>query len=70
MWAYIFRKLIYNVPVYLTIVLLVMAALRVHDPVYSYLGKNAKPEDIVKYRELVGLDQPFLVQYTRDLLQM
>ena len=67
MWAYIFRKLIYNVPVYLTIVLLVMAALRVHDPVYSYLGKNAKPEDIVKYRELVGLDQPFLVQYTRFL---
>jgi len=67
MWAYVFRKLIYNVPVYLTIVLLVMAALRVHDPVYSYLGKNAKPEDIVKYRELVGLDQPFLVQYTRFL---
>ena len=67
MWAYIFRKLIYNVPVYLTIVLLVMAALRVHDPVYSYLGKNAKPEDIVKYRELGGLDQPLLVQYTRFL---
>ena len=44
MWAYVFRKLIYNVPVYLTIVLLVMAALRVHDPVYSYLGKNNTAE--------------------------
>ncbi|MDG2384276.1 MAG: ABC transporter permease [Pirellulaceae bacterium] len=67
MWAYIFRKLVYNVPVYLTIVLLVMAALRVHDPVYSFLGKNANPDDIIRYREKVGLDQPFLVQYARFL---
>ena len=41
MLAYIVRKLAYNVPVFLTIVLLVMLALRVHDPVYSFLGKNA-----------------------------
>ncbi|MCP4193489.1 MAG: ABC transporter permease [Planctomycetaceae bacterium] len=67
MWAYIFRKLVYNVPVYLTIVLLVMAALRVHDPVYSFLGKNANPDDIIRYREKVGLDQPFWVQYARFL---
>ncbi len=67
MWAYIFRKLVYNVPVYLTIVLLVMAALRVHDPVYSFLGKNANPDDVIRYREKVGLDQPFWVQYARFL---
>lgn len=67
MWAYIFRKLVYNVPVYLTIILLVMASLRVHDPVYSFLGKNAKEADVIKYKEKVGLDRPFLVQYLRFL---
>lgn len=67
MWSYILRRLFYNVPIFLAIILFVMAALRVHDPVYSYLGKNAKPEDILKYREKVGLDQPFIVQYVRFL---
>ncbi len=63
MWAYIFRRILYNVPVFLAILLFVMAALRVHDPVYSYLGKNAKQADVDKYREKVGLDRHFLVQY-------
>ena len=67
MFAYIFRKLLYNVPVYLSIIFLVMAALRVHDPVHSFLGKNARVEDVQRYREKVGLDQPFLVQYARFL---
>lgn len=65
MLAYIVRKLVYNIPVYLSIILLVMAALRVHDPVVSYLGKNARPEDVTQYREQVGLDRPFPVQYAR-----
>jgi peptide/nickel transport system permease protein len=51
----------------LTIILLVMLSLRVHDPVYSFLGKNARLEDVIKYKEKVGLDQPFLVQYARFL---
>jgi peptide/nickel transport system permease protein len=67
MWAYIFRKLLYNVPVYLAIILFVMAALRVHDPVSSFLGKNAKPEDEILYKEKVGLDKPFIVQYVKFL---
>ena len=67
MFPYIFRKLLYNVPVYLSIILLVMAALRVHDPVYSFLGKNARAEDVIEYKQKVGLDQPFLVQYFRFL---
>ena len=67
MWAYIFRKLVYNIPVYLAIILFVMAALRVRDPVHGYLGKNPKPEDLVKYKEKVGLDKPFVVQYAKFL---
>ena len=63
MWSYCIRKLIYNIPVYLAIIMLVMAALRVRDPVHGHLGKNAKPEDIQRLRAEMGLDQPFLVQY-------
>lgn len=61
--AYILRRLLASIPVYLGIILLVMAALRVSDPVYAYLGKNATPEAIEAKRHAMGLDQPFLVQY-------
>jgi len=67
MWAYCFRKLLYNIPVYLAIILLVMGALRVRNPVHGHLGKNAKEEDIAKLEAKMGLDKPFLVQYARFL---
>jgi peptide/nickel transport system permease protein len=67
MWAYIFRRVAYNIPVFLGIVLFVMLALRVHDPVYALLGKNAKPEDVIKKREDVGLDKSFARQYVAFL---
>jgi peptide/nickel transport system permease protein len=63
MWAYILRKILVYIPVYLSIVLLLMALLRVRDPVYAYLGKNATEEQKTQLRESMGLDQPFLVQY-------
>lgn len=62
MWAFIVRKLLYNIPVYLGIILLTMALLRVRDPVSGYLGKNASQEQIDALRADMGLDQPFLVQ--------
>lgn len=63
MWAYVFRKLLYNIPVYLGIVLLVMVALRVNDPVAAYLGKNPSAASIAALRTEMGLDRPFVVQY-------
>lgn len=63
MWAYILRRVLYNIPVYLGIVLLVMALLRVNDPVYAYLGKNPTQAQIDQLRTEMGLDQPFFVQY-------
>jgi len=65
MWAYVFRRLVYNVPVYLGILFLMMAALRVRDPVTAYLGKNASEEQKELLRENMGLDDPFPVQYGR-----
>lgn len=70
MWPYILRRLLYNIPVFLGVILVVMAILRVTDPVYAYLGKNASPEEIELKREEMGLNQPFVVQYGRFLGRM
>jgi len=67
MWAYIIRRLVYNIPVYLGIILLVMAALRVNDPVWVHLGKNATQEQHDLVARQYGLDAPFFVQYVRFL---
>lgn len=63
MWSFILRRLLYNIPVYLGIVLLLMLALRVNDPVWGFLGKNASVEQYELKRAQMGLDRPFLVQY-------
>jgi len=63
MWAYLIRRLLYNIPVFLGILLFVMAALRVNDPVYGYLGKNASPEQYEAFQKRAGLDKPFFLQY-------
>lgn len=67
MYAYILRKLLYNVPVYLGIILLVMLALRVNDPVSAYLGKNASAEQMAVLRKEMGLERSFLEQYLGTL---
>ncbi len=63
MWAYIFRRLIYNVPVFLGILLFVFAALRVNDPVWMYLGKGATQEQYETKKKEFGLDRSYPVQY-------
>ncbi|MBA4028121.1 MAG: hypothetical protein C0475_03095 [Planctomyces sp.] len=60
MWSYVLRKILAAIPVYLGIILLVMLALRVNDPIAAYLGKNATPESIGQYRSQWGLDRPVL----------
>jgi len=63
MWSYIARRLLYFIPVYFGIILLVMAMLRVQDPVYAYLGKNATQEMYLAQKAEFGLDRHFFVQY-------
>ena len=63
MWAFIIRKLIYNIPVYLATVLLMMLLLRVQNPVASQLGKNATKQDYIAKEKELGLDKPFFSQY-------
>ncbi len=63
MWNYVLRRTLYNIPVFLAIVLIVMAALRVSDPVAAQLSKNPTPQEIEAKRAEFGLDKPFAVQY-------
>jgi len=67
MLGYFLRRLLYNVPVFLGILLVVMVALRVNDPAAVHLGKDAALEDYEKFRAAKGLDDPFPVQYARFL---
>ena len=67
MRAFIIRRIVYNIPVYLAIVFLVMALLRVRDPIAGQLGKNATVQDYQNLRESRGLHEPFLVQYFKQL---
>jgi len=71
MWAYVLRRVLYAVPVYLGIVLLLMVALRLPgDPAVAFLGKNADAEQLETIRRNLGLDRPFIVQYLSFLGQV
>lgn len=61
--AYIARRLLYNIPVYLGVIFLVMASLRVYDPVWVFLGKYATQEKYDQKAEQLELDRSFVVQY-------
>jgi len=65
MWAFILRKLLYNIPVYLSIIFLMMLALRVQNPVYAYLGKNPDQQQYDELSRQMGLDDSFPVQYVK-----
>jgi peptide/nickel transport system permease protein len=67
MWTYIARKLLYNVPVYLGIIFLLMQALRINDPVAAHLSKFATAEEEANVRAELGLDKSFFEQYVEVL---
>lgn len=70
MWAYVIRRTLYNIPIFLGIVLLLMVLLRVNDPVSAYLGKNATAEQVELKRAELGVDRPLLVQFAEFLLPL
>lgn len=63
MWSYVVRRVLYNIPIYLVIVLVVMAMLRINDPVAAYLSKSPTEQEIQQVKQDLGLDRPFSVQY-------
>ena len=66
MLAFILRRLAQALLVMLTVGLIAFSLFRfVGDPVLFMLGQDATPEDRVRLTQLLGLDQPFYVQYAR-----
>jgi len=63
MWMYSLRRILYNIPIFLAIVLVMMALLRVQDPVAAYLGKSPTQAEIDQKQKDFGLDKPFYQQY-------
>lgn len=67
MHKYVLRRLLLLIPVLLGVSLLVFTimSLTPGDPAQLILGENAPKEAILKLREEMGLNDPFLVQYFR-----
>ena len=64
MLAFILRRLAQAVLVMLAVGLIAFSLFRfVGDPVLFMLGQDATPEDRVRITQMLGLDQPFYVQY-------
>src|SRR5919109_4749026 len=68
MTAFILRRLAQAVLVMLTVGLIAFSLFRfVGDPVTFMLGQDATPEQRIEVTRVLGLDQPFYVQYLRFL---
>ena len=64
MLAFILRRLAQAALVMLAVGLIAFSLFRfVGDPVLFMLGQDATPEDRVRITQMLGLDQPFYVQY-------
>lgn len=64
-WTYIFRRILYLIPVLLGVCLLIFILFNVvaGDPTGILLGKHATASQMAELREQLGLNQPMYMQY-------
>ena len=65
MARYLIRRLLLTIPVLIGVATLVFALIHLvpGDPAQSMLGESASPDDVVRLRQSLRLDDPLLVQY-------
>ena len=70
MWAYLLRRLLYYIPLYLAILFVIMVLLRVNadGAVAIQAGKDPDPQQLELIRQSLGLDQGIHVQYWNFLV--
>jgi peptide/nickel transport system permease protein len=70
--TYIIRRILGLIPVLLGITILVFFLIRLipGDPALVMLGDKAKAEDVERLRELLGLNEPLLIQYFKYMAQL
>ena len=68
MLAYLFRRFLQSILVLLVVGFVAFAMFAfIGDPIDNMLGQERTEEDVARLRGLLGLDQPFVVQYLRFL---
>jgi len=67
--AYIIRRLLFFIPVLLAASIITFLALRLvpGDPAVTFLGQQARPEEIERWHEDHGTNKPLIEQYLRWL---
>lgn len=72
MFSYIFRRLMYGVPVLLgaTLILFLIFNVVPGDPALQLAGKHASPETVATIRHELGLDQSMGMQYVNFIKQV
>lgn len=72
MLRYIFKRILFMIPVLLGIVVIVFTLMYFSpgDPTLSILGENVTPEAQAQIREELGLDDPYMVRLGRYLLDL
>lgn len=65
LYSYIFRRLLYVIPVLLGVCLIIFVIFNVvaPDPAFILLGRHATIEQIATLHRELGIDRPFIVQY-------
>lgn len=65
LYSYIFRRLLYIIPVLLGVCLIIFVLFNLvaPDPAYTLLGKHATPKQIAELHHELGMDKPYLMQY-------
>src|SRR5918912_3716563 len=66
MLAYVLRRVIATIPVMAVVALFVFSLLYIApgDPAAVIAGDQATPADVERIRQSLGLDRPFLVQFS------
>jgi peptide/nickel transport system permease protein len=69
---YVIRRVLALIPVLLGISVLVFSLVRLipGDPILVMLGERAKPEDVERIREQLGLTRPIYIQFIEYLKQL
>lgn len=64
-WVYVFRRLLYVVPILLGVCLIIFVLFNVvaGDPTHLLLGKHATARQMAELRHELGLDRPWFYQY-------
>jgi len=69
MWKYILKRLFWLIVIMLSVAILIFVILWFvpGDPAQIILGTGYTQEDLIRQREIMGLDKPFIVQLTTYL---